>query len=650
MAAFMTSTVSNGTSNRHLAGEEYDYILEEEERERRGSNSSGGSGSSSRRTGGNGGPSPLGNSDDLARTSQMLSKLARVAEAGFNAKSRDREATGRGKHRTKSQDGLPAEEKTPDNMVRMVLCGREFQVLASTLKHSGSMVLQVLEPSDECEFFMPDMSKRLGQQCYYFGSRPSAFEAIIMFLEQGKLHAPTDMSLDAWLEELLFYQIKGIDDAIGQRRTEDTDDGEDGKKHVPVRKRSKTKEEMTSWEKTKALIWAITDGDSDSPTDPDSPTLPEIEDEDPIVAPRYASEIWTYFSMTILLASVVLLCVETLPQYREKFQQDCMFPNSTTYPGCAGWWNNRENQGSINFTDLSHTNCTCVQSRVEAQDNNIYVTEAVFVVWFTIELVLRFLVCPDKIDFVKGLLNIIDLLAILPFYIALGAPDSTGGLDSIRILRLFRVFRIFKLSRHSAGLQIFAMALYRSRSILGQLFVFVMTVSILFSAMIFYCEYKNEDSEYGYFSSIPQSMWWAIVTMTTLGYGDMVPQTALGQVVGSACALSGILVVSLPIPVFVENFQRLWNAQYLKKKHGKHKKQQMLLTGTGKARKISADVGSASTVDNDLQEQETSIPALDSVHNATSSGSIVVSAPVTVQPAGALGTIKSDQVSIETTV
>lgn len=92
MAAFMTSTVSNGTSNRHLAGEEYDYILEEEERERRGSNSSGGSGSSSRLTGGNGGPSPLGNSDDLARTSQMLSKLARVAEAGFNAKSRDREA------------------------------------------------------------------------------------------------------------------------------------------------------------------------------------------------------------------------------------------------------------------------------------------------------------------------------------------------------------------------------------------------------------------------------------------------------------------------------------------------------------------------------------------------------------------------------
>ena len=69
-----------------------DYILEEEERERRGSNSSGGSGSSSRRTGGNGGPSLLGNSDDLARTSQMLSKLARVAEAGFNANSRDREA------------------------------------------------------------------------------------------------------------------------------------------------------------------------------------------------------------------------------------------------------------------------------------------------------------------------------------------------------------------------------------------------------------------------------------------------------------------------------------------------------------------------------------------------------------------------------
>jgi hypothetical protein len=58
-------------------------------------------------------------------------------------------------------------------------------------------------------------------------------------------------------------------------------------------------------------------------------------------------------------------------------------------------------------------------------------------------------------------------------------------------------------------------------------------------------------------------MWWAIVTMTTLGYGDFVPQSVLGKVVGSICAMSGILVIALPVPVFVENFQKLWDAYYM---------------------------------------------------------------------------------------
>ena len=510
---------------------------------------------------------------------------------------------------------------------------------------------------------MPDMSSRLGQQCYYFGSRPSAFEAIIMFLESSprKLHAPTDMSLDAWLDELLFYQIKGIDDAIGQRRSEDTDATEDGNKKDVQVKRIKTREEMSTWEKYKAIMWAVTDGETDNPIDPDSPGKDDEEEGPTFTAPPYTSEIWTYFSMTILLSSVVLLCVETLPQYREKTEQQCSFANSTLYPECAAWWNDQSNVAkNPNFTDLASTNCTCTYAIVEYTDSNIYITEAVFVIWFTIELVLRFIVCPNKVAFVKGVLNIIDVLAILPFYIALGAPDATGGLDSIRILRLFRVFRIFKLSRHSAGLQIFAMALYRSRSILGQLFVFVMTVSILFSAMIFYCEYKNVDSDYGYFSSIPQSLWWAIVTMTTLGYGDMVPQTAIGQVIGSACALSGILVVSLPIPVFVENFQRLWNAQYLKKKHGKHKKEsaerQLNLRKTSAAvgdHFITNDDTTATLVTAMLSEgiDETRPERASSSPSAASVASGIVvrveseATPVANPEGVVLGSMKADQVS-----
>jgi len=631
----------SGSKNTHLAGEECDLYDEEETNSRRGSRSSGGSSPGSTRRHATSNPSPLWSSDD-AKTKLELAKAEEIAGR--------KDANGR-KHQAIGQTNLMSREKTPDNMVRMILCGREFQVLATTLHNSGSNVLQKLEPKEDCEFFMPDMSKRLGQQCYHFGSRPSAFEAIIMFMETGKLHPPTDMSVDAWLEEVFFYQIKGMDAALKSQGNDDTEDSaEKLKKALEKKRKKKTRDEMTAWDKSKAIMWAITDGEGNNPADPD-PEDDDDEDE-PFVAPPYTSECWTYFSMTILLASVVLLCVETLPQYREKTQQDCFFENNTAFPECASWFNDKRNRANVpNFTNLAHTNCTCEESLVEYADSNIYITEAIFVIWFTIELVLRFFVCPDKVVFLKGLLNIIDVLAILPFYIALGAPDAGGGLDSIRILRLFRVFRIFKLSRHSAGLQIFAMALYRSRSILGQLFIFVMTVSILFSAMIFYCEYKNTDSDYGYFSSIPQSLWWAIVTMTTLGYGDMVPQTALGQVVGSACALSGILVVSLPIPVFVENFQRLWNAQYSKKKHGKHIQDAKASLAKEQSQKLQRDVHDD---DPSALLKPKSMPPNDIVADVNSTSSVVVRVESEVVPPPAVeaasGTIKADQVSVETTV
>merc|ERR1719272_741719 len=150
----------------------------------------------------------------------------------------------------------------------MILCGREFQVLATTLHNSGSNVLQKLEPKEDCEFFMPDMSKRLGQQCYHFGSRPSAFEAIIMFMETGKLHPPTDMSVDAWLEEVFFYQIKGMDAALKSQGNDDTEDSaEKLKKALEKKRKKKTRDEMTAWDKSKAIMWAITDGEGNNPAD-----------------------------------------------------------------------------------------------------------------------------------------------------------------------------------------------------------------------------------------------------------------------------------------------------------------------------------------------------------------------------------------------
>ena len=115
-------------------------------------------------------------------------------------------------------------------------------------------------------------------------------------------------------------------------------------------------------------------------------------------------------------------------------------------------------------------------------------------------------------------------------------------------LRLLRVFRIFRIAQRVPGLWVM---LFTLRSSLTELYLLLVVSSIgtlFFSAVMFFLE-KGE-----VFESIPHSFWWSIVTMTTVGYGDMAPVTALGKVLGAVCALFGVVIMGLTIPTLVNNF------------------------------------------------------------------------------------------------
>lgn len=205
-------------------------------------------------------------------------------------------------------------------------------------------------------------------------------------------------------------------------------------------------------------------------------------------------------------------------------------------------------------------------------DNPFTIIEDVCITIFTIEFALRVYSTPSFRTFITTPLNLIDLLAILPFYVELVAGGTGGGTAAIlRIIRLIRIFRIFKVARYLPWLRVFAAALSSSVQPLVMLVFVVLIGVIIFASCIYYAERGEWSDAAGTYvrvvdgeaspspySSIPASMWWAIITMTTVGYGDMYPITGVGKLIASLAALSGILVIAIPITIISTNF----NAEY----------------------------------------------------------------------------------------
>lgn len=210
------------------------------------------------------------------------------------------------------------------------------------------------------------------------------------------------------------------------------------------------------------------------------------------------------------------------------------------------------------------------------------VLEGICVAWFTLELLVRFIFCPEKLAFFKKVMNWIDFLAIVPFYISLVYP-SESDVEILNIIRLIRIFRIFKLSRHSSGLQILGHTLRASVRELLLLISLLLISVVLFASLIYYWEKDVPNTK---FSDIPNCFWWAVVTMTTVGYGDMVPATAVGKFIGSICAVCGVLTIALPVPVIVNNFSLYYSHAQARLKLPK--KRRRLLVNASNALKAPA--------------------------------------------------------------
>lgn len=186
--------------------------------------------------------------------------------------------------------------------------------------------------------------------------------------------------------------------------------------------------------------------------------------------------------------------------------------------------------------------------------------------WFSLEFCLRFVQAPNKCQFFRGPLNVIDILAISPYYVSLAVsdespeagerPSGSSYLEKVglvlRVLRALRILYVMRLARHSLGLQTLGLTVRRCAREFGLLLLFLGVAVTLFSPLVYVAE--NESGRVLEFTSIPASYWWAIISMTTVGYGDMVPRSVPGQMVALSSILSGILIMAFPATSIFHTF------------------------------------------------------------------------------------------------
>ena len=210
-------------------------------------------------------------------------------------------------------------------------------------------------------------------------------------------------------------------------------------------------------------------------------------------------------------------------------------------------------------TNMTFMTWTLDLHNLEDSEVFIYV-DSVCNVWFFLELIARFITCPNKKQFFLKFVNIVDILATCSFNIDLIIDimdDKNKDVflqHLVGIIRLIRILQLSKLTRHSPQMKILIQTFRASAKELMLLVFFLAIFSVFFASLVFYAERitpnpKNE------FASIITGIWWAIVTMTTVGYGDVVPKTIFGMIVGILCAIAGVITMALPVPFIVNHFE-----------------------------------------------------------------------------------------------
>ncbi|XP_022801221.1 potassium voltage-gated channel subfamily A member 2-like [Stylophora pistillata] len=450
-------------------------------------------------------------------------------------------------HRTTPHDDYESPGFIRKRRIRINVRGFQFETFQTTLEQFPETMLGC--PTKRVEFYDPVRDQ------YCLDRDPEIFHFILFFYQSnGILSRPKTISKNIFDKELKFYGIT-------------TDQEEADKKSSEA-----VNEASTSSEEQLRLEMQIK-GDQNlncSQRGRNMRTRCWLMLEYPGVT--LAGMIWGRISISVILLSVFAFCLETVPELNcpEDITRN---PNRDGNQPAGNETQTTINNASyqLQMTAMNRTSMSNLQDCSAARI--WFVVETSTVLFFMVEYIIRLYTAPKRCTFVISLFGIVDVVAIAPYFITLAVYGwrtemnlQVTSFSVLRIIRLCRVLRVFKLSRYSNGLQLVGKTFTETWRTLSTLLMCVLMGVILSSSFLFY--FEEQDTV----SSIVRNFYWAIITMTTVGYGDEVPRTLLGKLTASCCMVFGIvLLLILPLPVFVTHFSSLYQEETEKKKQNKSK-------------------------------------------------------------------------------
>ncbi|XP_033321500.2 potassium voltage-gated channel protein Shaw [Megalopta genalis] len=360
---------------------------------------------------------------------------------------------------------------------------------------------------------------------YFYDRHPDVFAQVLNYYRTGKLHYPTDVCGPLFEEELEFWGLDSNQvepccwstysihrDTKATLAILDKLDVEGEKlSDEEIARLFGYDEEynrgtLSRWQKLRPRIWALFDEPYSSLT-----------------------------AKCIAGASILFICLSVLCF--------CLKSHTTT----------KRSRNNQRHPELFQSESTWNKDNVDSYPVLFYL-EHTCNAWFTLEIIIRCLVSPSLKRFAVSPVNAIDLAATLSFYTEFLTESSLY----LEVLSIARVLRLFKLTRHSPELRILIHTFKASAKELALLVFFLVLGIVVFASLIFYAE-RLQDNPNNDFDTIPHGLWWALVTMTTVGYGDMTPKTFPGMIIGGLCAIAGVLAIALPVPVIVSNFSMFYS-------------------------------------------------------------------------------------------